>query len=157
MTSRSLVASTAIITPRPSSRSMILLYISSGMELGMLPARISTSPAPRTSSFSSSSCTCRSLICGPQPLISVPSMDCSFTLIRDMPLFIRIRSALTPICSIRQTISSPVNPATNPSAVFSMPRLPSTMETFNPFPPGSISSELVRFVNPSLKSSTETI
>ena len=43
------------------------------------------------------------------------------------------------------------------NAVFSTPRFDKTMETLIPFPPGSISSDVVRFVRPSLKSSTVTI
>ena len=131
--------------------------MSSGIEVGMLPARNKTSPSPSLSSFSISFSTSSGEITGPLPLISVPSIDFNFRLIRDTPSLISIKSDATPISLSLLSISFPVNPAKNPSAVFSIPRLPSTVETLMPFPPGRISSELVRFVSPSLKSSTETM
>ena len=151
------MASTTIITPFPSSLAMICSYMSSGIEDGMLPARKSTSPSPSSSSFFISSSTLSLLITGPAPLISVPSIDFSFRLILETPSLIRMNSDFTPISCNLRIISSPTNPAVNPSAVFSIPRFIRTVETLIPFPPGSISSELVLFVSPSLKSSTETM
>ena len=131
--------------------------MSSGIDAGILPARNKISPSFIVFRRSISSSTLSFGISGPLPLISVPSIDFSFKLILDIPSSIWMKSDVTPSSSSLLAISFPVNPAMNPSAVLSIPRFLSTIETLIPFPPGSMSSELVRFVSPSLKSSTETM
>ena len=135
----------------------------------MLPARKRTSPSPSAESCFISSSTFFSGISGPCPLISLSSCACTFplisvpsilfnlTLMREYPSSSQMQPFLIPIWSSRPAISFPVKPARNPSAVLSIPRFPSTVDTLIPFPPGSISSELVRLVRPSLKSSTDTM
>ena len=101
----------------------------------ILPARTRTSPSVSTLSFSVSSATFPLLISGPIPLISVPSILLSFTLMREIPFSIRIKSERIPISSALRTISVPVKPATNPSAVLSIPRFVRIVDTLIPFPP----------------------
>ena len=128
---------------------MIVLYMSAGIDAGMLPARTRISPSPKISSFLNSSSIFSSLISGPEPLISVPSIFFSFRLIREIPLSILIKSERIPIASTSLIISSPVNPAANPNAVLSIPSFIKIVDTLIPFPPGRINSESVRFVSPS--------
>ena len=98
-----------------------------------------------------------SLISGPAPLISVPSIDLSLRLILEIPFSIEIKSDLIPMSFNLLTISFPVKPATKPRAVLSNPKFFKTVDTLVPLPPGKINSELVRLVSPNLKSSTDTM
>ena len=74
-----------------------------------------------------------------------------------MPSATCIKSAFTPLLFNMLSIASPVNPAKNPRAVFSNPRLLKTIDTLIPFPPGNINSSDVLFTKPNFKSSTETM
>ena len=70
---------------------------------------------------------------------------------------IGMKSDFTPSSSTRLTISFPVNPAVNPSAVLSIPEVSQYDGYVNPFSTGKHQLKVVRFVSPSLKSSTVTI
>ena len=129
----------------------------SGIVCGILPASIRMSPAFSSLILSLSALTLSGAIYGPMPLISVPSMLFSLTLIRDIPSSSSRKSVLIPSSVSLFLNSSPTKPARNPSAVLSKPRFLSTYETLIPLPPASICSYEVRFVTPSLKSSTPTI
>ena len=133
------------------------MYIEPGITSGILPASTRISPSDSVSSFSYSFLISASPIAGPCPLISVSSLERSFTLILEIPFSTLIKSARTPFSSNRSCILFPVNPARKPSAVFSKPRFFKTMETLIPFPPGKIISSVVRFTIPQVKLSTETM
>ena len=123
----------------------------------MLPDKNSTSPAASFESWSVRQASSLEEISGPCPFISVPSTDCSFTLILVCPL-----CSITNLLSIPRSLSClmascPVKPAINPRAVFPMPRFFKTVDTLIPLPPAVRHSYAVRFVYPSLKFSTDTI
>ena len=138
--SRSFSASTTMQTPRPSRRAMMRSYMSCGSVAGTEPEMTSVSPSPSASSLARRTSRSLSAIFGPMPLSSVSSADFTLTLMRVMPSATRMKSASTPASAQRRHSSSPVKPATNPSARLACPRLPSTMETFTPLPPGSTCS-----------------
>ena len=151
---KSFVASTTIWILRSWSLSIIFSYTSSGRVFGILPARTNISPSFNVSSFwyiiSSSS----SWISGPCPLISLSSFDLILTLILVMPSLRRIKSGLNPSCFAPVSMASPVKPAINPNPTLSIPKLASTFDTLIPLPPQYISSLLVRFTFPRVRSST---
>ena len=70
--------------------------MSSGSDLGILPAKTNMSPSCRLSSFLYKEFSASSLICGPPPLISLSSFDLTFIFILDNPSFNLIKSDLQP-------------------------------------------------------------
>ena len=95
-----------------------------------------------------------SVISGPFPFNAVSSFELIFTLILVIPFSTFIKSVFIPFSSMFLFNSFPVNPAINPNAVLSIPRFFRTVDTFSPFPPGSIFSVFVLFIFPILKFST---
>ena len=67
---------------------------------------------------------------------------CKLYVDSEFPSGISIKSDEIFISSNRRTISFPMNPAVNPSAVFGIPKLLNTVETLIPFPPGRSNSNL---------------
>ena len=122
----------------------------------MDPANTSASPAVSRSSFRNSSPTAASGMAGPRPLISPSSSALIFTLMRVSPSSSQMKSVRSPEARRPSSKARPVNPARKPRAVFSMPRLCSTVETLIPFPPNWIVSYAVRFSPPGWKSFTPT-
>jgi hypothetical protein len=59
-----------------------------------------------------------------------------------------MKSAIMPLLFTLSTIASPVKPAANPRAVFSIPRFLRTVETLMPFPQKKQSSDADLFVIP---------
>ena len=110
--------------------------MSEGRHAGTEPEITSVSPSPRASRRSRSASTSAAVMFGPMPLSSVSSALLTLTLTRVIPSTTRMKSQSTPASAHRRSSSAPVKPAVKPSARLLCPRLPSTMETFTPLPPG---------------------
>ena len=150
--SRSFVASTTMRMFLCCKRSIMSSYISLGRLEGMLPARIRVSFSVNASSCLYRASNSSAPMIGPRPLISVSSSDAfTLTLMRVNPSRSRMKSSFTPNFLSCVTISSPVNPAMKPSAVVSMPRLLSTIDTLIPLPPPRTYSWVVRLIVPVLR------
>ena len=157
--SRSRAASTTVRTPRPSTRARMVRYTPPGSPAGRDPARTSTSPADRRSSFWSRASRAGGGMAGPWLLISVspaPPPERIFTLTRVRPSSSHMKSVGIPRAFRPSSRALPVNPATKPRAVVSTPRLWRTVETLTPLPPKWRCSWLVRFRPPAWKPSTST-
>ena len=130
--------------------------MSSGRDLGILPAKTNMSSLFKLSRMLYKEFSASSLICGPPPLISLSSLDLIFTFILDNPSFNLIKSDLQPNSVTLLSISSPVKPAIKPKAELSYPKFFNTIDTFMPFPPGYTSSSSVLLTLPNFKSLTLT-
>ena len=138
----------------PCRRPMILSYTSDGSVAGILPARTKISPSSNSSNFLNICSNSSSWITGPNPLISLSSLDFTLTLIRVIPSRTLIKSGLNPSSFAPDSITSPVNPAINPSPTLSTPRLASRWDTLIPFPPQKMYSLVVLFTCPNVRLST---